>query len=64
MRAKKRDLHLLPARRISKQDAALESSHRRTRLPLPVIRTGRPATLELTNKKVDEILLADALRTL
>jgi hypothetical protein len=58
MRAsKKRDLHLLPARRsISNQGAAPESSDRRRRLPLPVIRTGRPATLDLTNQKIDEIL--------
>jgi hypothetical protein len=63
----KRELDIVAARQgISKQDAvvqalelwlkAAESKDRRRRLPLPVIRTGRPATLDLTNQKIDEIL--------
>ena len=54
-----------PATSISKQGApepeapgpeAKEPKDRRQRLPVPVIRTGRPATLHLTNDKIDEIL--------
>jgi hypothetical protein len=58
MRAsKKRDLNLLLARqRIAKQDALTESKDRRKRLRLPVIRTGRPTTMNLTSQKIDEIL--------
>ena len=41
----------------SKEGAVVEPQERRGRLPLPVIRTGRPATLDLTNQKIDEILL-------
>jgi hypothetical protein len=41
---------------ISKQDAPVEPQKPRRRLPLPVIRSGRPATLDLTNQKIDEIL--------
>lgn len=63
----KRELDIAAARqRVSKQDAVVqalelwlktsESKDRRKRLPLPVIRTGRPATLDLTNDKIDEIL--------
>jgi hypothetical protein len=58
MRAsKKRDPHRIPARcGVSKQHALAESKDRRKRLPVPVIRTGRPATLELTGQKIDQIL--------
>ena len=65
--ALKRELDIIAARQgISKQDAvvqalelwlkAREPKDRRRRLRLPVIRTGRPATLDLTNEKIDEIL--------
>jgi len=55
--SKKRDFYSIPARqRTAKQDTVAESRDRRRRLPLPVIRTGRPATLDLTNQKIDEIL--------
>jgi hypothetical protein len=63
----KRELDIITARKgISKQDAvvqalelwlkASEPKDRRKRLPVPVIRTGHPATLKLTNEKIDEIL--------
>jgi len=65
--ALKREIDIAAARRgVSKQDAVVqalelwlraeESKDRRRRLPLPVIRTGRPATLDLTGEKIDEIL--------
>ena len=65
--ALKRELDTVAARQgISKQDAvvqalelwlkAREPKDRRRRLRLPVIRTGRPATLDLTNEKIDEVL--------
>jgi predicted transcriptional regulator len=65
--ALKRKLDIIAAQQgISKQDAvvqalelwlkAREPKDRRRRLRLPVIRTGRPATLDLTNEKIDEIL--------
>ena len=67
--ALKRGLDILAARHgISKQDAVVQAlelwvrtkqpKDRRKRLPLPVIRTGRPGTLELTNEKIDEILFS------
>jgi len=65
--ALKRVLDVTAARQgISKQDAVVQAielwlrmnqpKDRRRRLPVPVIRTGRPGTLDLTNKKIDEIL--------
>ena len=39
-----------------KRDAALQAKDRRKRLPVPVIHTGRPNTLYLTNEKIDKIL--------
>ena len=65
--ALKRELDIIAARQgISKQDAVVEAlelwlkstkpKDRRRRLRVPVIRTGRPATLDLTNEKIDEIL--------
>jgi hypothetical protein len=55
--SKKRDPNLDPTRRsISKQDALAELKDRRRRLPVPVIHTGRPGKLDLTNAKIDEIL--------
>ena len=39
-----------------KRDPALPTKDRRKRLPVPVIRTGRPNTVDLTNQKIDEIL--------
>lgn len=65
--ALKRELDIIAAQQgISKQDAvvealqlwlkAKESKDRRKRLPPPVIRTGRPGTLDLTNEKIDAIL--------
>jgi hypothetical protein len=65
--ALKRGLDIIAARRgISKQDAVVQAielwlrtqqpKDRRRRLPVPVIRTGRPGTLDLTNEKIDEIL--------
>jgi hypothetical protein len=65
--ALKRGLDVIAARHgISKQDAVVQAielwlrtkqrKDRRRRLPVPVIRTGRPATLDLTNQKIDEIL--------
>jgi len=58
MRAnKKRDFHAVPAlQRPAKQEVVAEPRGRRRRLPVPVICTGRPATLDLTNQKIDEIL--------
>jgi hypothetical protein len=67
--ALKRGLDIIAARHgISKQDAVVQAIElwlrtkqprdRRRRLPLPVIRTGRPGTLNLTNKKIDEILFS------
>ena len=47
---------MLSGQRIAKQAALTKSKARPKRLPLPVIRTGRPATLELTGKKIDQIL--------
>jgi len=63
----KRGLDIIAARHgISKQNAVIQAielwlrtkqpKDRRRRLPLPVIRTGRPGTLDLTNEKIDEIL--------
>jgi hypothetical protein len=65
--ALKRELDIIAARQgISKQDAVVQAlelwlkardpEDRRRRRRLPVIRTGRPATLDLTNEKIDEIL--------
>jgi hypothetical protein len=65
--ALKRELDVMAARHgISKQDAIVQAlelwlkarapKDRRRRLSLPLIRTGRPATLDLTNEKIDEIL--------
>lgn len=65
----KRGLDIVAARHgISKQDAVVQAielwlkakqmQDRRKRLPLPVIRTGRPGTLDLTNEKIDEILFS------
>jgi hypothetical protein len=65
--ALKRVLDVTAARQgISKQDAVVQAielwlrmnqpKDRRRRLPVPVIHTGRPGTLDLTNKKIDEIL--------
>ena len=65
--ALKRGLDIIAARHgISKQNAVVQAielwlrtkqpKDRRRRLPLPVIRTGRPGTLDLTNEKIDEIL--------
>ena len=65
--ALKRGLDVVAARNgISKQDAVVQAielwlrtkqpKDRRRRLPVPVIRTGRPGTLDLTNEKIDEIL--------
>ena len=65
--ALKRELDIIAARQgISKQDAVVQAlelwlkarqpKDRRRRRRLPVIRTGRPATLDLTNEKIDEIL--------
>ena len=65
--ALKRGLDVVAAKNgISKQDAVVQAielwlrtkrpKDRRRRLPVPVIRTGRPATLDLTNEKIDEIL--------
>ena len=65
--ALKRELDIIAVRQgISKQDAVVEAlelwlkstkpKDRRRRLRVPVIRTGRPATLDLTNEKIDEIL--------
>ena len=65
--ALKRVLDVTAARQgISKQDAVVQAielwlrmnrpKDRRRRLPVPVIRTGRPDTLDLTNEKIDEIL--------
>lgn len=67
--ALKRELDLITARQgISKQDAVVQAlelwlkakqpKDRRKRLPVPVIRTGRPATLHLSNQKIDEILFS------
>lgn len=67
--ALKRGLDILAARHgISKQDAVVQAielwlrtkqpKDRRSRLPVPVIRTGRPGTLDLTNEKIDEILFS------
>ncbi len=39
-----------------KRDPALPTKDRRKRHPVPVIRTGRPKTLHLTNEQIDEIL--------
>jgi hypothetical protein len=63
----KRGLDIVAARHgISKQDAVIQAielwlrtkqaKDRRKRLSVPVIRTGRPGTLDLTNEKIDEIL--------
>ena len=41
---------------VPKRDSALPTKDLRKRLPVPVIRTGRPNTLHLTNEKIDEIL--------
>jgi hypothetical protein len=41
-----------------KRDAAVCPKDRRKRLPVPVIRTGRPATLHLTNRQIDGILFS------
>jgi hypothetical protein len=65
--ALKRGLDVIAARHgISKQEAVVQAielwlrtkqpKDRRRRLPVPVIRTGRPGTLDLTNKMIDEIL--------
>ena len=65
--ALKRGLDVIAARHgISKQDAVIQAielwlrtkqrTARRRRLPVPVIRTGRPGTLDLTNERIDEIL--------
>jgi hypothetical protein len=65
--AVKRGLDVIAARHgISKQEAVVQAielwlrtkqpKDRRRRLPVPVIRTGRPGTLDLTNRKIDEIL--------
>lgn len=65
--ALKRGLDIIAARHgISKQEAVVQAlelwlrtkqpKDRRRRLPLPVIHTGRPGTLNLTNEKIDEIL--------
>ena len=62
--ALKRELDITTARKgISKQDAViqalelwLKAAQPRKRLAVPVIRTGRRATLNLTNEKIDEIL--------
>jgi len=65
--ALKRGLDVIAARHgISKQDAVIQAielwlrtkqrTDRRRRLPVPVIRTGRPGTLDLTNERIDEIL--------
>jgi len=58
--SKKRDPHRIPARRgVSKQHALAQPKDRRKRLPVPVIRTGRPGTLDPTNEKIDEILFGE-----
>jgi predicted DNA-binding protein (UPF0278 family) len=65
--AVKRELDVIAAQHgISKQDAVVQAlelwlrtkhpKDSRRRLPVPVIRTGRPGTLDLTNEKIDEIL--------
>jgi hypothetical protein len=36
-----------------KRDTGMPLKDRRKRLPVPVIRTGRPATLHLTNQQID-----------
>jgi hypothetical protein len=41
---------------VPKRDSALPAKDRRKRLPVPVLRTGSPNTLHLTNEKIDEIL--------
>ena len=56
MRANKKREVVLARQDISKRDAVVESKEPRRRLPLPVIRTGHPATLDLTYQKIDEIL--------
>ena len=41
-----------------KRDTAVPLKDRRKRLPVPVIRTDRPATLHLTNRQIDDILFS------
>jgi len=54
--SKKRQLDIPAPQRISNQDAVAEPKRRRKRRPLPVIRTARPGTLDLTSQKIDQIL--------
>lgn len=65
--ALKRGLDVIAARHgISKQDAVIQAielwlrtkqpTDRRRRLPVPVIRTGRAGTLDLSTERIDEIL--------
>ena len=41
---------------VPNRDSSLPAKDRRKRLPVPVIRTGRLNTLQLTNEKIDKIL--------
>lgn len=40
----------------SKRDSTVKPKELRKRLPVPLIRTARPASLTLTNQQIDHIL--------